>query len=74
MTLTLIQHCSQILTSGHLKVLDYSTYQLLSQRKLNSDRRTFLRFLFHELRSPLNCIHMGLQLGDASNGEDEIVR
>jgi len=53
---------SQILTSGHLKVLDYSAYSILSERKLNTDRRYFLRFLFHELRSPLNCIHMALQL------------
>jgi signal transduction histidine kinase/DNA-binding NarL/FixJ family response regulator len=77
-TLVIIVNClaknfySQILTSGHLKVLDYSSYQLLSQRKLNSDRRTFLRFLFHELRSPLNCIHMGLQLANPKDSDETL--
>ena len=51
---------------------------LLEARRLNEARRDFLKYIFHELRSPLNSVSIGIDLllssGGLQSGEVESVR
>ena len=43
------------------------TYVLLAEQKANASRRSFLWYLLHKVRVPLNSISMGLPLLDGEN-------
>ena len=52
---------------AHHDILDTNTYVLLAEQKANASRRSFLRYVLHEVRVPLNSISMGLLLLDGEN-------
>jgi len=53
---------NMLLMEGQLGVLDTGVFHLLSERKNNRDRRAFIRYVCHEMRSPLNSLTMGVSL------------
>lgn len=65
---------SIVLLDSYLVVLDPNIVQLTSEQLANSSRRLFLRYVFHEVRVPLNSIAMGIQVlkGKNSLGEEEM--
>mmetsp|Transcript_30055 Transcript_30055/g.50833 ORF Transcript_30055/g.50833 Transcript_30055/m.50833 type:complete len:332 (-) Transcript_30055:165-1160(-) len=53
----------QILTDCHVEILDPSKFQIIEERKRSDESRVmFLRYVFHEVRVPLNSVSLGLQL------------
>ena len=56
---------------SHVEVLNPSTFQLLIEERANESRRSFLRYVFHEVRVPLNSITLGLHLLDESRSLEE---
>ncbi len=61
-------YCSKILfthimADSHIEILDPNKFLLLEQRRAIEDSRfMFLRYVFHEVRVPLNSIVLGTQL------------
>lgn len=53
---------AMLLMEGHLEVLDPVVFQLLAEKEANSSRRAFIRYVFHEVRSPLNSMILGLHV------------
>jgi len=51
-----------IVMDAHAEFLDPMTFQLLFEKHANDTRRGFLRYVFHEVRVPLNSVSIGLQL------------
>ena len=50
-------------------------YVLSSDRKANEARRAFLKYIFHEVRSPLNSLSIGIEILSKSaqlTGEEDI--
>ena len=47
---------------SHHDILDTNELVLLAEQKANESRRSFLRYVLHEVRVPLNTITMGLHL------------
>mmetsp|Transcript_25435 Transcript_25435/g.56323 ORF Transcript_25435/g.56323 Transcript_25435/m.56323 type:complete len:836 (+) Transcript_25435:140-2647(+) len=72
MTYLFLQHWSsylakvmliQIVTDCHVDILDPTKYQILVEKKRSEESRVaFLRYVFHEVRVPLNSLSLGLQL------------
>lgn len=50
--------CSDI----HLKLLSTAEEIVITERKINLARREFMKFIFHEIRNPLNSMSIGLDL------------
>jgi signal transduction histidine kinase len=51
----------QIIGDCHVEILDPHKFQLLDEKKKASESRSmFLRYVFHEVRVPLNSISLGL--------------
>lgn len=48
------------LCEAHLEMLNPREYNLITERKANDVKRAFIRYIFHEVRSPLNSILIGL--------------
>jgi signal transduction histidine kinase len=65
---------AEIVLDEHLDALDPSALDLLTERRANESRRNFLRYVFHEVRVPLNSITMGLHLLSDSEALDEAGR
>ena len=53
---------SILVSEAHSEILDSKVFQLIAEKRANDARRAFLRYVFHEVRVPLNSISMGLQL------------
>ena len=51
-----------LVMDAHTELLDPQTYQLISEKHANDTRRGFLRYVFHEVRVPLNSVSLGLEL------------
>ena len=58
------------LLDAHVGLSDYLEASRSAEKRANDAQRDFLRFVFHELRIPLNTITMGIELmqGDTSSG------
>jgi hypothetical protein len=55
----------QLISDCHIELLDPNKYFLIEQKKkANEGRLMFLRYVFHEVRVPLNSISLGLQILD----------
>lgn len=77
-------HCSNIqilsvLTKGlfaaatmdiHLDLLGATEKQLLQEIRANAARRLFMKYIFHEVRTPLNSLTVGINLLTMSNNLD----
>jgi len=53
---------STFVMDSHLEVIDPNMYRLVAEKRSNEARRAFLRYVFHEVRVPLNSISMGLYI------------
>lgn len=53
---------SAILMYGHLECLNPTRFQYLAEKRANDARRVFLRYVFHEVRSPLNSMTLGVHV------------
>lgn len=52
-----------IIADSHVEILDPNKFLLMEERKKAEDSRLmFLRYVFHEVRVPLNSIVLGLQI------------
>jgi len=49
-------------TEEHADVLNPLALDLIRERSANEARREFLRYIFHEVRVPLNTVTMGIEL------------
>jgi signal transduction histidine kinase len=57
----LAKHCfALVLTDFQLEMMDPNKLALKMEKAANESRRAFLRYVFHEVRVPLNSISMGL--------------
>ena len=54
---------------SHHDILDTNELVLLAEQKANESRRSFLRYVLHEVRVPLNTITMGLHLLEEEDDE-----
>lgn len=53
----------QVIADSHVEILDPSKFLVMEERKKAEESRLmFLRYVFHEVRVPLNSISLGLQL------------
>lgn len=52
---------ASLCTDAKLEITHPSAYANDMKTKLNMERRTFLRYIFHEIRVPLNSISLGIQ-------------
>ena len=55
-------------TEEHADVLNPLVYDLIQERTANEARREFLRYIFHEVRVPLNTVTMGIEILSKSEG------
>jgi signal transduction histidine kinase len=46
----------------HLELLVATEQGLIQQERMNNARRTFLKYIFHEVRNPLNSLTVGIKL------------
>jgi hypothetical protein len=54
---------SQILLDSHITILDPNKFIILEEKKRSEESKLmFLRYVFHEVRVPLNSLSLGLQL------------
>jgi signal transduction histidine kinase len=54
---------THLIADSHVEILDPNKFILIEQRrKLEETRLNFLRYVFHEVRVPLNSLVLGLQL------------
>ncbi len=52
-----------LLTDAHIEILDPNKFLIIEERrKAEESRLNFLRYVFHEVRVPLNSVVLGLQL------------
>ena len=65
---------AEIVLDEHLDAMDPNVFHLLTEKRANESRRAFLRYVFHEVRVPLNSITMGLHLLSDNESIDEPCR
>ncbi len=54
---------THIITDSHVEILDPNKFLIIEERrKAEESRLMFLRYVFHEVRVPLNSVVLGLQL------------
>jgi signal transduction histidine kinase/FixJ family two-component response regulator len=56
------QMYAYILTDSHYEILDCRTHDLRVEQSANESRRAYLKYVFHEVRVPLNSISLGLHI------------
>ena len=56
---------------SHLGMVDPATRALIEEKRANEARRQFLRYIFHEVRTPLNSLTMGIDILERSDNLDE---
>jgi len=66
-----IMFCA-LCTDAHLELTHPAIYLYELETKSNATRRAFLRYVFHEVRVPLNSISLGIQLlgGNVKNFDE----
>jgi hypothetical protein len=53
----------QLISDSHVNILDPNKFLLLEEKKKAEESRSmFLRYVFHEVRVPLNSVSLGLQI------------
>ena len=53
----------QIIGDSHVEILDPNKFLLIEERKKSDESRmTLFRYVFHEIRVPLNAVSLGLQI------------
>ncbi len=64
---------THLIADSHIEILDSNKFMLLEQRRQTEESRlTFLRYVFHEVRVPLNSLVLGMQLlKDSEAAHDE---
>jgi hypothetical protein len=61
---------SHLVFETHAAVMDNSQYQLLEEKKrVAASKEMLLRFVFHEVRVPLNSLSLGIQFLKATAGQ-----
>ena len=55
----------------HVDLLRKAERALQTEKNANEARRDFMKYLFHEVRTPLNSITMGIDMLKLTNGLDE---
>eukprot|EP01041_Mallomonas_annulata_P005777 gene5777-11672_t len=55
----------------HLDVIHPDSYALVEERRMNETRRACLRYVFHEVRVPLNSMTLGISLLEKSCNLEE---
>lgn len=54
---------AQLITNSHITILDPNKFLLVDEKKKSEESRLmFMRYIFHEVRVPLNSVSLGLQL------------
>jgi len=54
----------------HLDALLQAQRALVEEQRANEARRAFLKYIFHEVRTPLNSLTMGIEILERSNNLD----
>lgn len=62
---------SVIVTDTHIQLLSPAIRALIEERRANEARRAFLRYIFHEVRTPLNSLTMGIDILERSDHLDD---
>ena len=62
LTLVLKAFFAASLADAHAHALMDAEHELERERQANESRRAFLKYLFHEVRTPLNSLTMGIEL------------
>ena len=62
LTLVLKAFFAASLADAHAHALLDAEHELERERQANESRRAFLKYLFHEVRTPLNSLTMGIEL------------
>lgn len=62
LTLILKAFFAASLADAHTHALLDAEHELERERQANASRRAFLKYLFHEVRTPLNSLTMGIEL------------
>lgn len=63
---------TQIISDSHVEILDPNKFLLVEEKKKAEESRLmFLRYVFHEVRVPLNSVSLGLQLLQESDSVGE---
>eukprot|EP01035_Chromulina_nebulosa_P025498 gene25498-biopygen16487 len=62
LTLILKAFFAASLADAHAHALLDAEHELERERQANESRRAFLKYLFHEVRTPLNSLTMGIEL------------
>lgn len=60
-----------VTTDAHIQLLNPATRALIEERRANEARRAFLRYIFHEVRTPLNSLTMGIEIFERSDHLDD---
>lgn len=55
----------------HLDLLGATEKQLLQEIRSNAARRQFMKYIFHEVRTPLNSLSVGINMLQMSNNLDD---
>jgi len=63
-----------ILIDIHKDALLVAYGELNEERRANDSRRAFLKYLFHEVRTPLNSLSIGIEILNRSSTLDEVER
>ena len=70
----LSKHCfALVLTDFQLEKMDPNVVALNVEKSANEARRAFLRYVFHEVRVPLNSISMGLHVLETHEFDEECI-
>mmetsp|Transcript_3773 Transcript_3773/g.5315 ORF Transcript_3773/g.5315 Transcript_3773/m.5315 type:complete len:648 (+) Transcript_3773:74-2017(+) len=65
---------ASILMDIHKEALLFAQEELHEERRTNDSRRSFLKYLFHEVRTPLNSLSIGIEILNRSDKLDVIER
>lgn len=57
-------------TDMHLELLNTTTRALIEEKRANEARRAHLKYVFHEVRTPLNSLTMGIEVFEQSKNLD----
>jgi len=60
-----------VLLDTHKDALIFAELALDEERRANESRREFLKYLFHEVRTPLNSLSIGIEILDHGKNLDE---
>ena len=59
---------TQTTIHAHIKIMEFARQCVLLEQRANEAKRNYLRYVFHDVRVPLNSISMGLSLMETLPG------